>query len=135
MNETTHPFGERLRKLNWEKLIIWTVAFTLLYCLRQLFFVAFFTFVFCYVIRSAVVTIRKLIFGDRQSLWLDRAITLGVLATAAVALVVTATLVFPVIMKEFRVLSAIVEETQPADVENALLQGTVGKLFVYKTIR
>ena len=132
MNETTHPFGERLRKLNWEKLIIWAVAFTLLYCLRQLFFVAFFTFVFCYVIRSAVVTIRKLIFGDRRSLWLDRAITLGVLATAAVALVVTATLVFPVIMKEFRVLSAIVEETQPADVENALLQGTVGNFLFTK---
>ena len=132
MNETTPPFGDRLRRLNWEKLLIWAGVITLLYSMRQLFFVAFFTFVFCYVIRSAVVAIRKSVFRDKQSLWLDRGITLGVLATAAVALIATAALVFPVIMKEFRVLSAVVEETQPADVENAILQGTVGTFLFNK---
>ena len=129
MNDTTQPLGERLRRLNWEKLIIWSAALLLLYSMRQLFFVAFFTFVFCYVIRSAVVTIRKSLFRNAQSLWLDRGITLGVLTTAAVALIATAALVFPIIMKEFRVLSAVVEETQPSDVENAILQGTVGNFL------
>ena len=129
MNDTTQPLGERLRKLNWEKLIIWSAALLLLYSMRQLFFVAFFTFVFCYVIRNAVVTIRKSVFRNAQSLWLDRGITLGVLTTAAVALIATAALVFPIIMKEFRVLSAVVEETQPSDVENAILQGTVGNFL------
>ena len=37
-------------------------------------------------------------------------------------------------MKEFRVLSAVVEETQPADVENAILQGTVGTFLFSKAI-
>ena len=129
MNEPTRPFGERLSKLNWEKLLIWAAALVLLYSMRHLFFVAFFTFVFCYVIRSAVLAIRRTLFGNRQSLWLDRGITLGVLATAAVALIATAALVFPIIMKEFRVLSAVVEETQPSDVENAILQGTVGNFL------
>ena len=132
MNDTTPPFGERLRKLNWEKLLIWAAFLVLLYSMRQLFFVAFFTFVFCYVIRSVVVAIRKSLFGDRQSLWLDRGITLGVLATAAVALIATAAIVFPIVMKEFRVLSAVVEETQPSDVENAILQGTVGSFLFNK---
>ena len=132
MNETTTPLGERLRKVNWEKLLIWAAAFGLMYSLRHLFFVAFFTFVFCYVIRSAVVAIRKYLFRGKQSLWLDRGITLGVLATAAVTLIITAAVVFPIIMKEFRGLSAVVEETQPSDVENAILQGTVGNFLFYK---
>ena len=131
MNEPI-AIGERLRKLNWEKLLIWAGILTLLYCLRQLFFVAFFTFVFCYVIRTAVVAIRKSIFGNRRNLWLDRGITLGVLVAAAVAMIVVATLVFPIIMKEVRVLSAVVEETQPVDVENAFLQGTVGNFLFDK---
>ena len=126
MNETTSPFGERLRRLNWEKMLMWGAFLTLLYFMRHLFLIAFFTFVFCYVIRSAVVAIKKFFFGSKQSLWLDRGITLGVLAAAATTMIAVAAFVFPVIMKEFRVLSAIVEETQPADVENAILQGTVG---------
>ena len=126
MNETTSPFGERLRRLNWEKLLMWGAVLALLYFMRHLFLIAFFTFLFCYVIRSAVVAIKKFFFGRKQSLWLDRGITLGVLAAAAITMIAVAAFVFPVIMKEFRVLSAVVEETQPADVENAILQGTVG---------
>ena len=132
MNETTNPFGQRVRNLNWEKLLIWAAILTLLYFMRHLFLIAFFTFVFCYVIRTAVVAIEKFFFHGKQGLWLDRGITLGVLATAAIALIAVAAFVFPVVMKEFRVLSAIVEETTPADVENAILQGTVGNYLFAK---
>ena len=132
MNEPTNPFGQRVKSLNWERLLIWGVLFTLLYFLRHFFLIAFFTFVFCYVIRSAVVAIQKYFFNGKKGFWLDRGITIGVLTTAAITLIVVAAFVFPVIMKEFRVLSAVVEETKPADVENAILQGTVGNYLFAK---
>ena len=114
MNEMTNPFGDRVRNLNWEKLLIWAAFLTLMYFMRHFFLVVFFTFVFCYVIRSAVVAIEKFFFRGKQGLWLDRGIALAVLATAAIALIAAAAFVFPVIMKEFRVLTALVEEAQPA---------------------
>ena len=131
-SENANPIWNRVKNLKWEKIIIWAAFLALVYFLRHLFFIVFFTFVFCYVIRSAVVAVRKLLFPGKEGLWLDRGVTLGLLGTAAIALIAAAALVFPIVTSEFKVLSAKVQETKPEDVENAILQGTVGNYLFTK---
>ena len=132
MPETNPPFSDRVLKLNWEKVAIWSAFAALLYFMRHLFLIAFFTFVFSYAIRSAVVYLRQALFRDRQGIWIDRGITIGLLGIAAFALFSAAAFIFPAITKEFNVLSAKIEDAKPADVENAILQGTVGNYLFAK---
>jgi hypothetical protein len=69
-------FTEWLEWLPWEKILIWGLFLTVVYALRHFFFIIFMTFITAYIMRSAVKRLSGILSPQRESVWLERVLTL-----------------------------------------------------------
>src|SRR5438067_805041 len=68
------------------RLAVWCLFLLVLYLTRDFFFVAFMTFLFCYLTLALVGWGMKKLSPDRDRLWLRRLLTVGVFAVGPLVL-------------------------------------------------
>ena len=66
-----------LRRLPWEKALIWGLILLGVYMVRSFFFTIFMTFIISYIMRSIVLRIQRVVTPYRERVWLARALTLA----------------------------------------------------------
>lgn len=130
-NDLELTFADRLKTLSWEKILIWGVFLVVLYLFRELFFIIFMTFVFCYIIRSLVGAIR-ICMKKESSPRLDKLITVGVFLGSLFAVGLAGYFIAPKVTEEVKALSARLQNAKVEDIENATLSATAGNYFFGK---
>ncbi len=116
----------------WQKLLIWGLFLLVVYYLRELFLVAFLTFLTCYIIRSVVATLKNRIAPGRDHPWLDRGLTLATFAGLLICVGVVFLILGPRFLQQSRLLLAQIEDFNPQDSLNGVLDRTVGVYLLQK---
>lgn len=112
--------------LAWDSLAIWALLLLVIYGLRDVFVIAFLTFILSYLIRSIVVFLARRLrpIGDRARL--ERWLTLGTFVAIAAVLWAIVHVVGPQFVLQGRVLMAAAHRQDPEQALNHLLGRTVG---------
>ena len=73
---STQPPQSLAQQRWWHKPLIWGAFLALLYLLREFFLIGFLTFLFCFIVRSAVRFLMRRVAPDREDQRLDLILTL-----------------------------------------------------------
>jgi predicted PurR-regulated permease PerM len=116
----------RIAALPWDDLLVWGLIALGIYALRDVFPVAFLTFLFTYAIRSLVLAlVRRLHLGGRGP-GVERWLTLAVFAAIVALLWGLGRLAGPQLVLQGRVLIAGVQRLEPSRTIDHVLGSTVG---------
>ena len=112
----------------WHKLLIWGTFLVLLYVLREFFLIGFLTFLFCFVVRSAVGFLTKPISADgEKNRRIDLILTLSVFLGICLALYGLGRFFVPQLVRQGRSLVTRMQNSSAGRIQNTLLANTVGR--------
>ncbi len=117
----------------WKKLLIWGLFLLVVYYLRELFLIAFITFLISYIIGNIVAVLKNRIAPGQDRPWLDRGLTLATFAGLLLCLGAVFVVLGPRFLQQGRLLLVQVEAIRPQDTLNSLLDRTVGVYLLRKT--
>ncbi|MDH3717060.1 MAG: hypothetical protein OES79_02955, partial [Planctomycetota bacterium] len=124
---------EWLSRKHWQRWLIWALFIFVVYELRDFFFVAFITFLLCYLVRYVVEALSKRFSPGRQRVWLDRTLTLATFAVMAGMLVGAAWWIGPRFVGQSRTLLARQQTFDPQAAFQGMLNRTVGAALMRRT--
>jgi predicted PurR-regulated permease PerM len=110
----------------WYKPLIWGTFLVLLYVLREFFLIGFLTFLFCFIVRSAVGFLTRLISPAGANRRLDLILTLAVFLSICLALYGLGRYFVPQLIRQGHRLMMQMQHSNAEQVQNALLTSTVG---------
>ncbi len=110
----------------WHKPLIWATFVALLYLLREFFLIGFLTFLFCFIVRSAVGALMRRISPGQENHRLDSLLTLTVFLGICLAFYGLGRFFVPPMIRQGKSLATQIKNLSAADVQNALLANTVG---------
>ncbi len=119
--------------LHWDSLLIWGLVLLAIYGLREVFLVAFLTFILSYLVRSIVVSIAQRLRPDGEHPGLERWLTLGTFAGIAALLWAVISVLGPQFILQGRVLMASAHHQAPEQILNHVLGRTVGAYLFART--
>lgn len=115
----------------WQHWLVWGIFALVVYQLRSFFFVAFITFLLCYLVRTIVEALsRRFSPADHQRVWLDRALTMATFLVMSGILVGTALWIGPQFVRQNRTLLAKQQGFDPQEAFQALLSRSVGAVLM-----
>src|SRR5262245_38203504 len=110
----------------WKKLAIWAAFLALLYLARDFFFVAFVTFLLCYLTLSVVGWQMRLLSPGRERPWLRRLLVLALFVVTPLALFGAGVVVAPRVIEQGQRLAGWMSQVTPETEVTRLLEGFVG---------
>lgn len=127
------PRQRILEWLPWEKLLIWGLFILTVYTLRHFFFIIFVTFILSYSMRSGVRRISGFILGDRENIWLERALTLAGFVLLLFGLYGVGNYLGPALYRQGQALVQRVTTIDPEKELNTFMTRTVGVVLFHRT--
>ncbi|MEQ9380078.1 MAG: AI-2E family transporter [Pirellulales bacterium] len=122
----TTRYPEPAQQTWWHKPLIWATFVALLYVLREFFLVGFLTFLFCFIVRSAVGALIRRISPGQKSQRLDSLLTLVVFLGICLTLYGLGRFFVPPVIRQGKSLATQIKNLSAAEVQNMLLANTVG---------
>lgn len=116
----------KIGTLPWDSLLIWGLVLLAVYGLREVFLVAFLTFILSYLVRAIVVAIARRLRPEGEHPALERWLTLGTFAGISALLWALVSIVGPQFVLQGRVLMASAHHQDPEQILNHVLGRTVG---------
>ncbi len=110
----------------WYKPLIWGSFLVLLYLLREFFLIGFLTFLFCFIIRSAVGALTRRISPGQENQRLDSLLTLAIFISICLTCYGLGRFFVPSVIREGKSLATQIKNLSAAEVQNALIANTVG---------
>ena len=117
--------------LPWEKILIWSLFLLVVYSLRHFFFIIFMTFILTYVMLRVVKRIAGIVLPNRESVWLERGLTLLSFAALLFGLYMAGSFIVPRLLQQGEALVARFRYVDPNTDYNTVLNRLVGP-FVYE---
>lgn len=115
----------------WQHWLVWALFALVVYQLRGFFFVAFITFLLCYLVRTIVEAISKRFSpADRHRVRLDQLLTLATFLVMSGILVGTALWIGPRFVQQSRALLARQQSFDPQAAFQSMLNRSVGPLLM-----
>ena len=128
--EKRSPFAF-LDWLPWETITIWALFLGAVYVLRSFFFIVFMTFIVAYTMRGLVVRLAGVLSAKRDSVWLERAISVICFAALLAAIGGLGRYFGPLLFDQGKLLVGKVDTfDNPQGKFDDLLQETVGRYLV-----
>src|SRR5262249_6548546 len=109
----------------WKKLAIWAAFLALLYLARDFFFVAFVTFLLCYLTLSLVGWGMRLLSPGHERPWLRRLLVLALFVVTPLALLGIGVVVAPRVLDQGQRLAGWMSQVTPGTEVTRLLEGCV----------
>lgn len=122
-----------LERMHWQRWVAWTVFLFLVYELRDFFFLAFVTFLLCFLVRSVVRTLSNRLSPGRPRIWLDRVLTLATFLFVLAIMIVAGAWFGPRLVRQSRTLLASNFHLNPQVALHGLLSRSVGTLLMRQT--
>ncbi|TWU29664.1 AI-2E family transporter [Bythopirellula polymerisocia] len=119
-----------LSRNHWQKWLIWALFIFLAYELRDFFFVAFVTFLLCYLVRTVVGTLSERLSPGQPKVWLDRTLTMATFVVMVCLLFGVASWIGPRFVQQCRALIARQQQIDPQAAFQSLLDRTVGSVLM-----
>ena len=110
----------------WHKPLIWATFVAMLYLLREFFLIGFLTFLFCFIVRSAVGALMRRISPGQANHRLDSLLTLTVFLGICLAFYGLGNFFVPPVIRQGKSLATQIKNLSAVEVQNALLANTVG---------
>jgi predicted PurR-regulated permease PerM len=110
----------------WHKPLIWGALLVLLYLLREFFLIGFLTFLFCFIVRSAVGILMRRLSPDRDDHRLDLILTLSFFLGICLLLYGVGRFFVPPLIREGKSLVTQMKDSSAEEVQNTLLAKTIG---------
>ncbi|MEW4489512.1 AI-2E family transporter [Thalassoglobus sp. JC818] len=121
-----------LSRTHWQRWVIWGLFIFLVYELRDFFFIAFVTFLLCYIVRAIVTALTKRLSPGHERVWLDRLLTLGTFAVIASVIAGAVLWIGPQIIQQSRALLVRQQFSSPQNALEGLLNRTVGSVLMWQ---
>jgi predicted PurR-regulated permease PerM len=110
----------------WHKPLIWGTFLVLLYLLREFFLIGFLTFLFCFIVRSAVGVLTRHLAPGRDDRRLDLLLTLSIFLGLCLGLYGLGRYFVPHLIRQGKSLVTQMQNSSVEEVQNTLLANTVG---------
>lgn len=126
---------EWLLRARWQRWLIWGLFALVVYQMRSFFFIAFITFLLCYLVRTIVESLsHRFSPADHQRVWLDRGLTLATFLAMSGTLVGAALWIGPQFVQQSRTLLAKQQGFDPQVAFQAMLSRSVGAVLMHHKI-
>ena len=110
----------------WHKPLIWATFVGLVYLLREFFLIGFLTFLFCFIVRSAVGALMRRFSPRQENHRLDSLLTLTVFLGICLAFYGLGRFFVPPMIRQGKSLATQIKNLSAVEIQNALLANTVG---------
>ena len=110
----------------WYRPLIWAGFLVLLYLLREFFLIGFLTFLFCFIVRSAVGVLIRHLAPGRDDRRLDLLLTLSIFVGLCLGLYGLGRYFVPHLIRQGKSLVTQMQDSSVEEVQNTLLANTVG---------
>ena len=116
-----------LAQQTWlHKPLIWATFVALLYLLREFFLIGFLTFLFCFIVRSAVGALMRRVSPGKENHRLDSLLTLTVFLGICLAFYGLGRFFVPPMIRQGKNLATQIKDLSAVEIQNSLLANTVG---------
>ncbi|QDU63022.1 hypothetical protein Pan216_38960 [Planctomycetes bacterium Pan216] len=121
-----------VRRIPWDKILLWAPFFAALYVLRSLILLIFMTVLLSYFVRRLVEAMQGRLPRDVHGVWIDRLLTLAAFAIITLVLFMIGSLLGPKLYQQGQTLLIRMQQLRPEQAFDSLLSNTVGSLSFWE---